>query len=172
MLKGTDALSEEDRTAAAWTLIGFAQRKLIYRYRLQVELTRIQRLAIADDRLMFTYSARREAGRDLEDELVASHMRMAYSMQRNCEYMRSGYPSEPHLAEAAAQQLAISRKGFGYPLTGILRDNLDGGLIDLRERGEVVWRALLTMAYDSAAESEQPNVPPITTAQAARLTDL
>lgn len=40
---------------------------------------------------------------DLEAALVAGHMRVVYSIPAHREFTKSGYPSEPPLAEAAAQ---------------------------------------------------------------------
>lgn len=43
-----------------------------------------------------------ESARQMEANQVASHMRILYSVPKHREYMRSGTPSEPILAEAAA----------------------------------------------------------------------
>ena len=49
--------------------------------------------------------------------------------------MRSDYPSEPILAEAAAQQMYAFRKRDPSAILNILRDNMDGDLLDREERG-------------------------------------
>lgn len=59
--------------------------------------------AILDVRLMFDYEPGHQAAQDTQANLVASHMRIAYSVPKSREYIRSGYSSEPILAEAAAQ---------------------------------------------------------------------
>jgi hypothetical protein len=45
--------------------------------------------AVVDLRLMLDYETRREAAREAEVELVASHMRMAFSVPQRREYLRS-----------------------------------------------------------------------------------
>lgn len=103
-----------------------------------------------DIRLMLDYEPRRQLARDRESELVASHMRIAYSVPQSREYMRSGYPSEPILAEAAAQQMRANPEEFSA--LRIVEENITGGLIDRGERGELVARLLVTLALDKAVK--------------------
>ena len=63
------------------------------------------KLAVLDVQLSLDFEPRREKVQFEEAGLVESHMRVAYSIPDHREYLRSGYPSEPLLAEAAAQQL-------------------------------------------------------------------
>lgn len=76
-------------------------------------------------------------------------MRVAFSVPAHREYMRSGAPSEPILAEAAARVMAKS-----MPSKGILSEKIlayvQSGLISKGERGELVARLLLTLAHDAA----------------------
>ncbi|KZP24260.1 hypothetical protein FIBSPDRAFT_1012129 [Athelia psychrophila] len=108
------------------------------------------RAAVIDIRLMLDYEPRRQLARDRESELVASHMRIAYSVPQSREYMRSGYPSEPILAEAAAQQMCANPEEFSA--LRIVEENITGGLIDRGERGELVARLLVTLALDRAVK--------------------
>lgn len=108
------------------------------------------RAAVIDIRLMLDYEPRRQLARDRESELVASHMRIAYSVPQSREYMRSGYPSEPILAEAAAQQMRAKPEEFSA--LRIVEENITGGLIDRGERGELVARLLVTLALDRAVK--------------------
>lgn len=55
-------------------------------------------LAVADVRLLFDYEPLREDSHDAQKALVASHMRLAYSVPSHLQYLRSGYSSEPILA--------------------------------------------------------------------------
>ncbi|KAL4246568.1 hypothetical protein ABKN59_008457 [Abortiporus biennis] len=88
-------------------------------------------------------------------ELVASHMRTAFSVPFHREYLRSGYPSEPMLAEAAAQQTDVWRGNDNpFPLIDVLQYHLNDGLLDRGERGEVISRALITEAYDRAVRAK------------------
>jgi len=66
---------------------------------------RVARMAVLDVQLSLDYEPRREKVQIEEAGLVESHMRIAYSIPNDREYLRSGYPSEPLLAEAAARQL-------------------------------------------------------------------
>jgi hypothetical protein len=65
--------------------------------------------------------------------------------------MRAGYPSEPILA---AQQMYTFRKHDPNAILNILKDNVEGGLLDRGERGELVGRELLLSARDRATERE------------------
>ena len=58
-------------------------------------------LAIADVRLCFDYEPTRSKNENIVNDLVASHMRTVFSMPSHREYFRSGYPSEPILAEVS-----------------------------------------------------------------------
>ncbi|KAH9926363.1 hypothetical protein B0H21DRAFT_764196 [Amylocystis lapponica] len=132
-------------------LIGLARAKLI----LRPDIGRAAGLAVVDVRIMLDYEPRRMAS--MEADLVEHNMRLAYSVPKNREYLRSGYSSEPILAEAAAQQLAIFRTHPQGTIPEILKEGLSGGILDLGERGEIVARALFTLAYDSTVEKEHPD---------------
>ncbi|EMD35176.1 hypothetical protein CERSUDRAFT_97099 [Gelatoporia subvermispora B] len=117
--------------------------------------TPIRKRVLADVRVSLNYEPSRQRTYDELSTQVASHMRMVYSVPRHREYMRSGYSSEPILAEAAAQELKILRtsgiKG-STSLPQIVADALDNDICSVGERGEVVGRILLTLAYDRAIE--------------------
>ncbi len=87
-----------------------------------------------------------DRARETEAKLVASHMRVVYSIPKHREYMRSGYPSEPLLAEAAAQvmyeQPQETRNAF--------LDCLQNDFISERERGQSIVRYLSICGYDRA----------------------
>src|ERR1700676_2496250 len=139
------------------TIINLARAKLLCQDTIDVKATDVgktERTAVVDVRLMLDYEPRREASHLLQAELVASHMRICYSVPKSREYMRSGYPSEPILAEAAAQQMYAFRKRDPRAILDILKDNMEGGLLDRGERGELVGRELLMSAYDRAIERE------------------
>lgn len=116
----------------------------------------VVRRALADIRVSLVYEPSREKTYDELSTLVASHMRTAYTVPGHREYMRSGYPSEPILAEAAAQELhllkASDRKKGPTSLAAIAAEALRHDLCSPGERGEVVGRILLTLAYDAAVE--------------------
>ncbi|OCH85446.1 hypothetical protein OBBRIDRAFT_312852 [Obba rivulosa] len=111
--------------------------------------TPTQNMVLANVPLAFTFEPGR-AARDQLQKTVASHMRMLYSVPRHWNYFRSAYSSEPLLADAAYREAATSGES---PLSNILADALRNDLCNLG--GEVVWRALLTLAYDRAVERDQ-----------------
>ncbi|PCH39682.1 hypothetical protein WOLCODRAFT_141363, partial [Wolfiporia cocos MD-104 SS10] len=107
------------------------------------------RLAILATRLLLDFNIKeKEVG--MEAQMVESQMRIAYSIPAHRYYLRSGYPSEPILAEAAARAMAEFRK----PAATILASFAESGLIDTGSRGELVMRLLLMQAFDAAAKKE------------------
>src|SRR5438477_2445819 len=94
-------------------IIELARSKLLCQNDINVAHDDVQNkraaIAVVDLRLMLDYEHRRAAARIAEMDLVASHMRMAYSILESRECVVSGYPSEPLLAEAAAQQMHVFR---------------------------------------------------------------
>ena len=113
------------------------------------------RLAILDVQLSLDFEPRREKVQIEEANLVESHMRIAYSIPDHREYLRSGYPSEPLLAEAAAQQLWMWRKQNPFMVVDTLTNVLETGLLHRGELGELTGRQLLLDAYHRAVELEQ-----------------
>ncbi|EED85677.1 predicted protein [Postia placenta Mad-698-R] len=107
-------------------------------------------LAILSNRLILEIEPRREANRMLEDKLVASHMRVAYSGPSHLQYLRSSYPSEPPLVEAAA----ILWNTSGFDALSHLENYLEDGLIRKGDRGEVVCQFLFIRAYDECIHDE------------------
>ena len=127
--------------------------------------------AVLDVRIMLPFEPSRDSVHRHEEELVASHMRLAYSVPRDRRYLRSGYSSEPILAEAAARQLyrwrnqSVSLRGMPplashdvahrireawqhEPVVAMLKRILDENLLSLGEIDETVGRLLLTLARD------------------------
>ena len=120
---------------------------------------RIARMAVLDVQLSLDYEPRREKVQIEEAGLVESHMRIAYSIPNDREYLRSGYPSEPLLAEAAARQLWKWRTQDPFVVVNTLTNILDTGLLDRGELGELTGRHLLLDAYHQAVELEQRGRP-------------
>jgi hypothetical protein len=127
-------------------------------------LPRVARMAVLDVQLSLDYEPRREKVQIEEAGLVESHMRIAYSIPNDREYLRSGYPSEPLLAEAAARQLWKWRMQDPFVVVNTLTNILDTGLLDRGDLGELTGRHLLLDAYHRAVELEQrgrpENTPP------------
>jgi hypothetical protein len=146
----------DDLDATAARMVEFARAKLLCQNNIDVGHQSLGkpngRTAIVDIRLTLDYEPRRESTRSMEADLVASHMRIAYSVPKSREYLYSGYPSEPLLAEAAAQQMHTFRSHNQDAILEILVENMQSGLLDKGERGELVARELLVSAYDRAVE--------------------
>jgi hypothetical protein len=117
--------------------------------------------AVLDVLLTLDFEPRRQAAYDREAKLVAGHMRIAFSVPKDREYLRSGYPSEPLLAEAAARQMDEFQMLAENPDTSvmahILKSEFSSGLLDQGQRGEVVFRQLVSEAYRRAVRNDYPN---------------
>lgn len=161
----------EDETARrrlCRELLSYAQSKLLCQERIKrprMASTKEAQAAVLDVRIMLSYEASHESTRGHLKNLIASHMRMVYSVSRTREHFQSGYPSEPIFAEAAAKQLHYWRqnaeKGSKDPALEILMDNLRHGLLSQEEVGETTGRMLLMRARDAAAVDETGNAPTV-----------
>ena len=104
------------------------------------------KLAALAVRLLLTFEPSREAAVIKESELVEGYMRWAHSIPAHRENLRTSAPSEPILAEAAARVMAK----FDREIITLLSDYLRNGLIEKGQRGELVWRTIVTKAHDLA----------------------
>ena len=168
-------------------LLRLAQAKLVSHPNRDLErergaFSRAAQVAVLDVRIMLPFEPRSSSAQRLQMELVASHMRTVFSIPQHRQCVRSGYPSEPILAEAAARQLDLWRNARPRDESGscrrererelepaavILDESIDDGLLD-QERGEVgkaVGRMLLILARDRAALAahglEKEGEPPL-----------
>ncbi|KAK7444292.1 hypothetical protein VKT23_015303 [Stygiomarasmius scandens] len=95
-----------------------------------------------------------DASHTLARELVASHMQTVFSIPQNREWIRSGYPSEPILAEAASWQVRHWRTkrevGKVDCMLDMLHTHLKSDLLSPGEIGEVTGRMILLTARDHA----------------------
>ena len=103
-------------------------------------------LAALSVRLMLEFEPRRIRATEVENLMVAGHPRVANVIPDHREYVISSTPSEPIVAEAAAQVLR------GQDMVHLLAQNVTEGLIEKGQRGELVARLLLTLAHDRALE--------------------
>ncbi|KZT00611.1 uncharacterized protein LAESUDRAFT_753114 [Laetiporus sulphureus 93-53] len=110
-------------------------------------------LAALSTRLLLEFEPARELSRTVEAELVDNNLRIAYSVPKRRGYPRSGYPSEPILAEAAARLL--NRSEFSVPAN--LAPYVRSGLIKKGKKGELVMRLLLLEAFDKATRKKFGN---------------
>ena len=119
--------------------------------------------AALDVRIGLSFDHTNIESREKEFFLVAWHMRLAYVVPENREFIHSGYSSEPILAEAAARLL--NREVYSvYPIRPfiaskgpeILYAAYRANLLARDERAETVARLLMTIAHDSVIMKENP----------------
>ena len=104
-------------------------------------------LAALNIRLMLDFEPRRIRATEVENLMVAGHLRIANVIPAHGEYVISSTPSEPIVSEAAAQVLR------GQNIDDLLAQNEREGLIEKGQRGELVARLLFTLAHDQALEN-------------------
>jgi hypothetical protein len=104
-------------------------------------------LAALSVRLMLDFEPRGIRATEVENLMVAGHLRIANVIPAHREYVISSTPSEPIVAEAAAQVLRRQN------MVDLLAQNVREGLIEKGQRGELVARLLFTLARDQALEN-------------------
>lgn len=134
-----------------------AQAKLLGTHDIKIQFPAVSpkaKLAVVDCILMLDFEVRRENVQLTEASLVASHMRTAFSVPKDLVYLRSGYPSEPIIAEAACRQLASWTEQKPNAFLEIVNENITSGLLNYGEMGELAGRALIWDAYRRAVRHE------------------
>lgn len=107
-------------------------------------------LAILDVRLLLQFSRTPEASKE-EARLVATRQRIAYVAPTHGNYIHSEYSSEPILAEAAASYWAhLTEKHRRRKIPRMLQNHIALGLIRNDDKGKIVAKLLLTLAFDAA----------------------
>jgi hypothetical protein len=123
----------------------------------------IGKLAAIDVILNINYEANRIASRNIQEAMVARHARLIYAIPLHREYTRTGYSSEPLLAEAAHQLVYEWEKKEPSCLIDTLNMNNDNGVLNKGHAGEMVARLILSSAYrravveESASGGKSPN---------------
>ncbi|CAE6496083.1 unnamed protein product [Rhizoctonia solani] len=105
-------------------------------------------LAAIGVRVGITFDPRNQSSRMMEAQLVESHMRVVYAIPEHREFMRTGSPSEPILAEAAGRHLSQLPGEIMEAGPKILAESCREGVVARGERGELCGRLLLTIAHD------------------------
>ncbi|KAI0916357.1 hypothetical protein AcW1_009841 [Taiwanofungus camphoratus] len=158
-----------DYVAYGERLLSFAQEKLLGLYdphnRIKDDVGEAlrARFSILNMRLMLELAPSRAEARELENQLVERNLRIVYSIPVHHEYLYSGSPSEPLLAEAAARTMnrclsddsSLARAIIPAridPIASSLLKLAEDGYIKEGNRRALVMRLLLTLAYDSAAK--------------------
>ncbi|KAH8109136.1 hypothetical protein DFH11DRAFT_1492957, partial [Phellopilus nigrolimitatus] len=120
------------------------------------EMTDDAKLAVLAVRVLLNFNTSRAKTQAQMVKLVQSHMAIAFSIPEHRETIRTGYPSEPILAEAAARQMYVmSNKTDVASPSRLLQKFTDSGVVDKGERGEAVARLIFTLAYDKAVATHQ-----------------
>ena len=108
----------------------------------------------------------------IQMELVASHMRVVWSMDRRREYVISGYPCEPILANAALHHLhEVHVRRERYHTLSVMRDAVVERHIAKGEKGELVARLILILAFYDALRLPSESPPPLKPIQSVSLKD-
>ncbi|KAJ7216494.1 hypothetical protein GGX14DRAFT_696302 [Mycena pura] len=106
------------------------------------------RLAWIANRLCLQPDIHRAEGRAFQSKFIEYYMGLVVSIPEHRLYMHTTTPSEPVLVEASARSMAYHK----VDMFQLLRENLGRGLFAKSDRGEVVTRALMVLAHDTAAQ--------------------
>lgn len=102
---------DSERQRAEKSIVELAQSKLLA-HEIDPDwknYTQRARAAVLDLRLSFGYELRRRNTLEHLGDLIAMHLRLAYSAPVHREYVISGYSSEPLLAEVQFKHIIQSR---------------------------------------------------------------
>ncbi len=112
------------------------------------------KLAVIDSAITLNYEPLQERNRALHDDLVAGHARIIFAIPKHREYMHSGYPSEPILAEAANQILHEWERQYS-PFRVITKTLIHySPLLSKEHMGKTVARSIMSDAYRHAIAKE------------------
>ncbi|KAH7334581.1 hypothetical protein B0J17DRAFT_112629 [Rhizoctonia solani] len=129
-------------------VLTFAMRKLTAN--MTPEHVSQSEVAALSMRIGITFESTTHASREMESQLVESHMRVVYAIPQHREFILTGSSSEPVLAEAAACYLKMAQGGIAVAGPRILFENCQKGFVARGERGELCGRLLMTIAHDLA----------------------
>jgi hypothetical protein len=118
----------------------------------------LAQLAALDCRVLIRFDPMHANSRSAQANLVKTFMRTVFNIPESRDFMWSGYPSEPILAEAAARLLNVSTGQIMHTAPEILERALNSGFLARGERGELVARTLFTVAHDRAIMQQYPEV--------------
>lgn len=131
-------------------LLLFAYSKLTQQvYGAAADLSPLAEVAVVSTRMLLDFDSSREDARQEECELVAGHMRVVHTIPKHREYMHTGTPSEPILAEAAALAMGSGK----IDALAVVFGKVQQGVVDKGTRGELAVRLLCILAYDRAVKT-------------------
>lgn len=106
-------------------------------------------------RVILSLNNAKDIARVLEAKLVESYMRIPFAVPEHREYIDSGYPSEPILAEAAGCLLDPDCNNIiQYKAPEILLTAFTRGHIAKGEQCELVGRTLWTLGHDAVVTAQ------------------
>ncbi|KAJ7225947.1 hypothetical protein GGX14DRAFT_693793 [Mycena pura] len=108
------------------------------------------RLAWIGNRLCLQPDIHRAEGRAFQSRLIESYMGIVVSVPEHKLFMHTTTTSEPVLVEASGRLM----DDYKVDMFKLVRENLGEGLLAKGERGEIVTRALMVLAHDTAARDE------------------
>ncbi|KAG1791698.1 uncharacterized protein HD556DRAFT_1445054 [Suillus plorans] len=101
---------------------------------------------------------------------VASHLWICFSMTEDRFWSFTGYPSEPLLSCVAAMLLHEAPKHLKNALQ-VLREKVDGGMVDIGQTRELTSRLLLLLAKDLCIRQSDPSEGMVQDLQYSRSVD-
>lgn len=129
------------------SVIDLAKTKLNPTLNFRVDI--IAQLACVGIRIGLDIHPSRQTARQIEVELVRAYMRVVFTVSESLDAVRTGTPSEPVVAEAAAR-LINSEVNFQELPPRVLARAFEKGYVADGERAEMVGRLLWTLAHDTA----------------------
>jgi hypothetical protein len=141
-----DRASPHDPAARLQRTLAFAISKLTPEREKTSENAKLAWLAW---RVMLNFDSTEDKAREVESRLVESYMRVVFIVPHHRRFMRTGTPSEPILAEAAARLL--HHRQVNVP--EVLKNAFGQNLIARGTRAETVARVIFITAHDEAARS-------------------
>lgn len=116
----------------------------------------VSSIAVLSARFLLDLHPAASTAQEFEAELVRSHMRVVFSVSRNRAIISTGSPSEPLVAEAAAEIMHSCLKNSSKPYMDVwklLVQFVDGGLVAQGTIGELIGRVLSIFAMDEAIQA-------------------
>jgi hypothetical protein len=122
---------------------------------------KMARLAALGCRVLLPFNHFSISSREAQATLVESYMQVVFYIPPTCEYIWSGYPSEPILSQAAGQLLNSQKRQFINFAPKIISRAFRNNLLDRGERGELIAQVLLTVAHDQVIIKDNKSLEPL-----------
>jgi len=139
-------------------VIELAKGKLLHTSSTE-ELSEAAKLATIDNAITLNYEPRRTWSHALQDTFVASHARIVFAIPKHREYMRTGYPSEPLLAEVANRLLYEQERTSPSFCIETLSKCDENGMLSKGHIGETIARSIMSNAYRRTVAKETASEP-------------